>query len=124
MKWNHVGIKTSNVDRSMHFYCDILGLRKQEDVEIMGKMFHFVGNDEISIEIEECNPGDTQADVRVLSGLYHLSFTVEDVKGLVSHLEANKVPIALPPMQSRPDRITAFVEDPDGVFIQLIELTD
>ena len=122
MKWDHIGIKTSDVDRSLRFYCDILGLERQEEVEIMGKRFYFVGNDTLSIEIEAGNPGDLQVDPRTQTGLYHLAFTVDDVEGLVGRLQSEGVPIALEPVSTRPDRIVAFVEDPDGAFIQFIQI--
>ena len=122
MKWDHIGIKSSDVDRSLRFYTDILGLEMQEELEIMGKRFYFVGNDTVSIEIEAGNPGDTQVDPRIQTGLYHLAFTVDDVEGLVDRLKSEGIPIALEPMSTRSDRIVAFVEDPDGAFIQLIQL--
>ena len=68
MKWDHIGIKSSDVDRSLRFYTDILGLEMQEELEIMGKRFYFVGNDTVSIEIEAGNPGDTQVDPRTQTG--------------------------------------------------------
>ena len=80
MKWNHIGIKTADIDKSIHFYCDILGFRKLEEVEVLGKLYHFVGNDTVKIEIEPCKPEDTQADMRRHSGLYHLCFTVDDIE--------------------------------------------
>jgi lactoylglutathione lyase len=122
MKWDHIGIKASDVDRSLRFYTDILGLERQEELEIMGKRFYFVGNDTISIEIEEGNADDTQADPRTQTGLYHLAFTVDDVEGLVDRLKSEGIPIALEPLSTRPDRIVAFVEDPDGAFIQFIQI--
>jgi catechol 2,3-dioxygenase-like lactoylglutathione lyase family enzyme len=122
MKWDHIGIKASDVDRSLRFYCDILGLERQEELEIMGKRFYFVGNDTLSIEIEAGNPGDTQVDPRTQTGLYHLAFTVDDVEGLVDRLKSQGVAVALEPVSTRPDRIVAFIEDPDGAFIQFIQI--
>lgn len=121
MKWDHVGIKSSNIEKSLAFYCDLLGLEKREELEIFGKNFFFVGNDTISIEIEAGTPGSRQIDPRTQTGLYHLAFTVDDLEGLVDRLKAAGVQIALPPVSTRPDRIVAFVEDPDGAFIQLIQ---
>ena len=124
MRLEHVGIKTSDIEKSLHFYCDILGLQRIEDVEVYGKTFYFVGNENALIEIEAGGPDDTQAAPRFQTGLYHLAFIVEDVKGMVERLKKQGVSIALEPMISRSDRLTAFVEDPDGVFIQLIELVE
>ena len=122
MKWDHVGIKSADVQKSLQFYCELLGLEKQEELEIFGKRFCFVGNDTVSIEIEAGSPGDKRIDPRTQTGLYHLAFTVDDVTGLVERLKVEGVPIALEPVSTRPDRLVAFVEDPDGAFIQLIQM--
>jgi len=122
MKWNHVGIKSSDVGRSLRFYCDLLGFEKQEEIEILGKSFVFVGNASTSIEIEAGNPGEQPSNPRFQTGMNHLSFTVDDVVALVERLKSAGVPIVLEPLSTRPDRVTAFVEDPDGVFVQLIQL--
>ena len=124
MKWDHVGIKSSDIRKSLHFYCDILGFERQEEIEILGKTFYFVGNGSTSIEIEAGNPGDTQAEPRLQTGLYHLAFVVDNVRGLVERLKAEAVPIVLEPFSTRPGRLVAFIEDPDGIFIQLIQLVD
>ena len=29
MKWDHVGIKSSDIERSLHFYCDVLGFQRR-----------------------------------------------------------------------------------------------
>jgi lactoylglutathione lyase len=121
MKWNHTGIKTANLPESLHFYCDILGFRKLEEVEVLGKLYHFVGNDTVNIEIEECKPTDTRTDMREHSGLYHLCFTVEDLEKTAAELKQKDVPFMLPPSQFRPDRKIAFIRDPDDIIIQLIQ---
>ncbi len=121
MKWNHLGIKTNNLKKSLHFYCEVLGLSVLEEVDILGKKFYFVGNDSFQIEIEEGNPSDTQANVSVLTGLYHMSLTVDDIHGLVARLKENGTAIFFEPLQPRPDRWTSFVQGPDGEYIQLIQ---
>ena len=124
MKWDHVGIKSSNIEKSLQFYCNVLGFEVQEKLEILGKHFYFVGDESTSIEIEAGAPDDKQVDPRFQTGLYHLAFIVEDMEGLVSRLKKEEVPIVLEPFSTRPDRQVAFIEDPDGVFIQFIELLD
>jgi catechol 2,3-dioxygenase-like lactoylglutathione lyase family enzyme len=121
MQWNHAGIKTSDVNRSLHFYCDILGFRKLEEVVILNKNYVFVGNDTIKIEIEEKKPGDTQSNMKEQSGLYHLCFTVDDIEKTASELKNKDVKFMLPVSQFIPGRKIAFIEDPDGVIIQLIQ---
>lgn len=124
MKWDHVGIKSRDVAKSLRFYCDLLGLERKEVIEILGKTLVFVGNDATLIEIEPGDPSDRQADPRSQTGLYHLGFQVPDLDAVLAKLTAHGVHVVLPPFRTRPDRRVAFVEDPDGVFVQLIEIAD
>lgn len=121
MRWDHAGIKTADLARSLHFYCDILGLEQLEIVEVLGQPFYFVGNASIRLEIETANPTDVQADMRTQSGLYHLALAVDNLDDLAARLREHNVNFVLPPSQFRADRKIAFITDPDGVFIQLIE---
>jgi len=110
MKFYHLGIKAKDVDQSLRFYCDI-----------MEKKFYFVGNTSFQIEIEGANPGDTQANASTMTGLNHISLVVEDIQSLAKRLNENGVKLLFDPIKPRPDRWTTFVQDPDGVLIQLIQ---
>ena len=124
MKWYHVGIKAKDAPASIRFYRDILGLAVVDTVEIWGKTFTFVGNDTIQIEIEQANPGDTQADPTTMTGLNHFSIVVEDIQKLVVDARGKGAHVLMDPFQSRPDRFTTFIQDPDGVLIQVIQYAD
>ncbi len=121
MKWYHVGIKAASGEASVRFYRDILGLEVIDRVKIWGKPFIFVGNDTVSIEIEQANPGDTPSDPSSMTGLNHFSLIVEDIQTLVSHAREKGACVLMDPFHPRPDRLTTFIRDPDGVMIQLIE---
>ncbi len=121
MKWYHVGLKAASSDASVQFYRDILGLEVIDRVEIWGKQFVFVGNDTISIEIEQANPGDTQADPSAMTGLNHFSLVVKDIHALVEQARKKGACVLMDPFHPRPDRLTTFLRDPDGVMIQLIQ---
>lgn len=121
MKFYHLGIKAKDVNQSLQFYCDIMGLKIIETVVIMEKKFYFVGNESFQIEIEGGNPGDTQANAGTMTGLNHIGLVVEDIQSLSKRFKENGVKLLFEPLQPRPDRWTTFVQDPDGVLIQLIQ---
>jgi catechol 2,3-dioxygenase-like lactoylglutathione lyase family enzyme len=121
MRWDHAGIKSRDVKKSLEFYTGALGWRQLEVITIFDKNFYFVGNDSIRLEIEEANATDTRAEMGAMSGLYHMALAVDDLDGLAGRLDAHGAKFILRPSQFRPDRKIAFVEDPDGVFIQLIQ---
>ena len=107
--------------RSILFYRDVLGLDIVDTVEIWGKTFTFVGNDTIRIEIEQANPGDVPSDPSSMTGLNHFSVVVENIQKLAQEARAKGADVLMDPFQPRPDRLTTFIRDPDGVLIQLIE---
>ncbi|MBN2224445.1 MAG: VOC family protein [Deltaproteobacteria bacterium] len=121
MYLHHSGIKSADIKKSIDFYTRVLGLEVLEEVQVLERTFYFVGNDRTRIEIEEANPGDEMMLVDKGFGLYHLAFAVDDIEGLAARLKRESVKFIMEPMQLRADRKIAFIEDPDGVRIQLIE---
>ena len=121
MKWDHCGIRAADLERSLHFYTDILGLELLEVVTVLDQPFYFVGNATVRIEIEQGNPAELEAPKGQMAGLYHLAFCVDDLEGLAERLREKGATFLLPPSQFREDRKIAFILDPDGVFIQLIQ---
>jgi catechol 2,3-dioxygenase-like lactoylglutathione lyase family enzyme len=121
MKWYHVGIKAKDSEASIRFYQDILGLDIVDTVDVWGKKFTFVGNDTIQIEIEQANPGDTQADATCMTGMNHFCIVVDDIGCFVKEARAKGANVLVDPFNPRPDRLTTFINDPDGVLIQVIQ---
>jgi lactoylglutathione lyase len=121
MYLHHSGIKSADINKSIDFYTRILGLEILEKIDLVGRSFYFIGNDRTRIEIEQANPGDEMILVDKGFGLYHLAFAVENIEELAARLKRESVRFIMEPVQLRPDRKIAFIEDPDGVRIQLIE---
>ncbi|HAR97402.1 MAG: VOC family protein [Syntrophales bacterium] len=121
MKWDHCGIRAADLERSLRFYTDVLGLELLEVVTVLDQPFYFVGNDTVRIEIEQANPAQLAAATGTQAGLYHLAFEVDDLEGAAARLRDAGAQFLLPPSQFREDRKIAFILDPDGVFIQFIQ---
>ncbi|MBN1532262.1 MAG: VOC family protein [Spirochaetes bacterium] len=121
MRWYHVGIKVRDVDASIRFYREVMGLDIVDSMEFHGKRFVFVGNDTIQIEMEQAKPGDTQADPVNMTGLNHFSVVVDDIHGFVKDARSRGANVLNDPLHPRPDRLTSFMKDPDGVLIQVIQ---
>lgn len=121
MKWDHCGIRAADLERSLRFYTDVLGLELLEVVTVLDQPFYFVGNDTIRIEIEQANPAQIEAATGPQAGLYHLAFEVDDLEGTAARLRDAGAQFLLPPSQFREDRKIAFILDPDGVAIQFIQ---
>jgi lactoylglutathione lyase len=116
-----VGIKAKDIEKSVDFYTRILGFRVLEEIEVLNTIYTFVGDETTRIEIEQAAPNDTMIDVNTQSGLYHIAFIVKDIDSLAEKLKKEGVKFVMEPIQLREDRKIAFIEDPDGVRIQLID---
>jgi|GEM_PF-1222243 len=99
MKWDHCGIRAGDLERSLRFYTDVLGLELLEVVTVLDQPFYFVGNDTVRIEIEQANPAQIAAATGPQAGLYHLAFEVDDLEGAADRLRDAGAQFLLPPSQ-------------------------
>ncbi len=119
MRLDHVGIASRDVEKSLDFYINVLGLEELERLDLVGRTFIFVGNEQTRIEIEVASEGARVADEPC--GLGHMALVVENLDELVERVKNKGHKVLVPPIQLREDRRIAFVADPDGARIQLIE---
>ena len=116
---------SSNLDRSIAFYCGQLGLRlalrkRQGTTELA-----FLDAGGGMLEIAE-RPGAARAnDVPAgVAGVRHLTFAFADVDAIVAKLAAAGVEITEQPRDAHNTELirrVAFCRDPDGIQIELIE---
>jgi len=85
------------------------------------KMNRSLRPDTIQIEMEQAKPGDTQADPLSMTGLNHISVVVDDIHVFVKDARGKGANVLNDPIHPRPDRLTSFIKDPDGVLIQVIQ---
>jgi glyoxylase I family protein len=123
--FEHAGMTVADLDRTIAFYCGLLGLRlvlrkPQKSGELA---FLDAGGGMLEVAAQ---PGAAPAkDVEPgTAGVRHLTFAVSDVDGLVGELEAAGVEIVERPRDAHNAemiRRVAFCRDPDGIIIELIE---
>lgn len=121
MEFNHVGIKCSNMDESIKFYMELLGMELDFEVEIMGKRCVFVKKGAFTLELEEVKSKSEPPKGFPEFGLSHISFKVDDIEAEAEALKGQGAQFLIPPFLVRPERKTAFIKAPDGVLIQLVE---
>ncbi|HOQ09112.1 MAG TPA: VOC family protein [Syntrophomonadaceae bacterium] len=121
MRIHHVGICVTDVEKALDFYTRVLGFKQEETINIGGVNYYFVGDGNISIEIEAShNPGSNPHD----NGIGHIALAVDDLEAIAEKLRQENVNFLLPPSQFRPDRKIAFIEDPHGIRLQLIQFLE
>nr|WP_298141376.1 lactoylglutathione lyase [uncultured Pseudomonas sp.] len=127
----HTMLRVGDLQRSLRFYTEQLGMRMLRREDYPGERFTlaFVGyeDERAGTVLELTHNWDTQA-YEPGSAFGHIALAVTDIHATCSGLEAAGVPIprAPGPMAAvaagrSQDDIIAFIEDPDGYRIELIE---
>lgn len=121
MQIHHFGVKVGNVEKAMDFYTRILGLRLMETVTLAGRPFYFVGDGQMMLEIE---PAYDEERLVCDHGFSHMALKVENLEEYCQRLKEHEVNFLMEPAQFIPTRKIAFIADPEGNAIQLIEFID
>jgi lactoylglutathione lyase len=119
MKYLHTMVRVTNLDASLKFYCDALGLREMRRTENEKGRFTLVFL---------AAPGDGQAQIELTynwdpeeygigRAFGHLAYQVEDIYATCERLQQHGIVINRPPRDGR----MAFVRSPDRISIELLQ---
>ena len=122
----HTMIRVRDLDRSLDFYTRLLGMNLLRKKDYPGGKFTlaFVGfGDEATHTVIELTYNwDQEEPYEIGSGFGHLAVGVPDIYATCEALKQEGVPIPRPPgPMKHGTTVIAFVEDPDGYKIELIE---
>ena len=126
MRMLHTMIRVGDLERSLHFYCEVLGMRllRRKDYPSGRFTLAFVGygSEDAHTVIELTHNWDT-AGYDLGTGFGHLALGVEDIYATCTDLRTRGARIVREPgpMKHGGSEI-AFIEDPDGYRIELIQL--
>jgi len=120
-KYLHTRFRVADMDRSVCFYSDILGMEVVErKTSPRGSQLVFLRFPETDCELELCSFPDGGA-VDVPEDLVHLAFQVQDLKVCVGKLESAGIPITEGPVEMESGTRFIFTEDPDKYEIELMQ---
>ncbi|WP_240232944.1 VOC family protein [Devosia lacusdianchii] len=124
--FEHVGMTSGNLDRTIAFYCDLLGLRLALRKPAAKGELAFLDAGGGMLEIfAPASAIDRSRDVPPAeAGMRHLTFAFDDVDAMIGKLEAAGVEVVERPRDAYNTemmRRVAFVRDPDGIIVELIE---
>lgn len=119
MRYLHTMIRVSDLDDSLKFYCDHLGLQEMGRYDIEAGRFSLVflapeGQPDAQIELTYNWDPETLDEGRNFG---HLAYEVEDIYATCEKLQAAGIVINRPPRDGR----MAFVRSPDNVSIELLQ---
>lgn len=126
MQYLHTMVRVSDLDASLHFYCDLLGLKEVRRKENEKGRFTLVF---LAAPDDEARSSELQAPELELTWNWdpeeygggrnfgHLAYRVEDIYTLCEKLQKAGVTINRPPR----DGHMAFVRSPDGISVELLQ---
>jgi lactoylglutathione lyase len=122
MKYLHTMVRVTDIDASLDFYCDGLGLvelrRKDSEQGRFTLVFLAAPGDE-NAQIELTWNWDPE-DYGEGRNFGHIAYHVDDIYALCEHLHNKGVTINRPPRDGR----MAFVRSPDNISIELLQRGD
>ena len=119
MKYLHTMVRVTDVDKSLDFYCDKLGLvelRRQESEQGRFTLIFLAapGDEDAQVELTWNWDPEEYGEGRNFG---HLAYQVDDIYAACQRLMDGGVSINRPPR----DGYMAFVRSPDGVSIELLQ---
>ena len=124
----HTMIRVRDLDKSIDFYTRHLGMKllRRKDYPSGRFTLAFVGygdeKDHTVVELELTYNWGQKEPYDLGTGFGHLALAVPDVYGTCERLEKEGVKIPRPPgPMKHGGSVIAFIEDPDGYKIELIE---
>ena len=120
MKYLHSMVRVRDLDASLRFYCEGLGLREVRRKDVPEGKYTLVflsAADSPEAEVELTWNWGSDEDYGSARNFGHLAFRVEDIYALCAHLQAMGVTINRPPR----DGNMAFVRSPDNISIELLQ---
>jgi len=138
MYLSYVGLRVTNLERSLRFYTDLFGLKEimRADVSDAGGGTAVLLRDPASgqrLELDYYPKGSVYSGPYVPGeGLDHVAFYVDDVPSTLRKLAAHgieRIPVdpkvAEPRPRSAPDWfLVQYVKDPDGNWVELYQYKD
>jgi len=125
MRLLHTMLRVANLDRSLAFYCDLLGMRLLRRRDYPGGRFTLAfvgyGSEEETAVLELTHNWDTER-YQLGDAFGHVAIGVDDIYRRCDELRQKGAKIVREPgpMKHGTTEI-AFVEDPDGYRIELIQ---
>jgi len=122
MKYLHTMVRVKDVDASLKFYCDGLGLKEIRRYDVTEGRFTLIflaapGDEEAQIELtHNWDPEDYDEG----RNFGHIAYAVDDIHAVCQHLMQQGITINRPPRDGR----MAFVRSPDNISIELLQAGD
>jgi len=119
MKYLHTMVRVTDLDTSLKFYCDALGLRELSRQDYPQGRYTLVflaaeGDESAQVELTHNWDAENYSGGRNFG---HLAYAVDDIYATCQRLADHGVTILRPPRDGR----MAFVRSPDNISVELLQ---
>ena len=139
----HIGLVIKNVNKSLYFWCELLGFKiisdQIESGSSLSKILKIKKVKVRTIKIQDNNKNmlellyffNTKKNKfgRSLNlktnhfGFTHLALTVNQIDNLCKLLEKNKIKLNSKPILSKDKKVKmTYIKSPEGVFVELVQI--
>jgi lactoylglutathione lyase len=122
MKYLHTMVRVADLDASMKFYCDALGLkevRRMDNEKGRYTLVYLAAPGDEDAQVELTYNWDPE-DYKIGRAFGHIAYEVDDIYAACERLQQHGVTINRPPR----DGHMAFVRSPDKISIELLQKGD
>jgi lactoylglutathione lyase len=127
MRMLHTMLRVGNLEESLQFYCQVLGMKLLRQKEYPDGKFTlaFIGyGDESDNTVIELTYNWGVNSYEIGTGYGHIALGVEDIYATCAEIEVRGGKITRQPgAMKHGTTVIAFVEDPNGYKIELIQLS-
>ncbi len=126
MRLLHTMLRVGDLERSLTFYTEVLGMRllRRKDYPDGRFTLAFVGyGDEGTTTVLELTHNWDTSSYEIGTGYGHIALGVDDIQATCEAMAAKGGRVVRPPgAMKHGTTVIAFVEDPDGYKVELIQL--
>jgi len=123
----HLAITAKDMDKSLDFYTRVLGFKKAFEIKHPKTgapwiNYLYIGNGqfaELFYDGSVDNPWKEE-----LRGFNHVSLLVDDIHSVVEKIKKEGVEVTGGPMQGGDNNWQAWIKDPDGIRIELMQIVE
>lgn len=121
MKYLHTMVRVKNLEQSLIFYRDALGLKEIRRTDYSDARFTLVylscedGNSELELTY---NWDDSSIDLEGGRNFGHLAYGVKNIYATCKRLRSHNIEILRPPRDGK----MAFIRSPDGISIEFLQI--
>jgi catechol 2,3-dioxygenase-like lactoylglutathione lyase family enzyme len=118
-----LGVIVSDIQASLNFYQNLLGLEFVETVPLWFGTMHRLrfGESDFKLIDPKKVPPSGSVGLETQLGFRYVTFVIENLSELCTELKNNGIQFTVPEKELRPGVRLAMVKDPDGNIVEFVE---